>query len=161
MENGVPADFLGKRRPPHHAVSGGGGDAERSHGLKINYSIILNYAAMEHTNCGSSPDGDRERAAVAKLIYAQRTALQLRRSSTSFGGAIVVKLDHQARTRGTSSRAASGPPSTASGRWVLELPFQCQRESGFAALRDILAVDDMGASQLNRTVVGDMHIHRT
>jgi hypothetical protein len=64
---------------------------------------------------------------------------------------------------------------------VLELPFHCQREPGFAALRDILAVDgehptflkkkehalssthqqDMGASQLNRTVVGDMHIHAT
>jgi hypothetical protein len=46
MENGAPANYLANRKAPHPGVSGGGGDGERSHGLKLNYSATLYHAGM-------------------------------------------------------------------------------------------------------------------
>ena len=70
---------------PHHAVSGGRGDGERSHGLKLNYSA-------------------RERAEVANHIYAQRTPLQISHEASSIldfirpaDVLIVVKMDRLGR----------------------------------------------------------------
>jgi hypothetical protein len=104
MEDGAPANYWANRKAPPTVACTGRGDGERSHGLKLNYSAMPYHEGMTAASGRPTREGDPERAAVAKLIYAQRTPLQLRQSSTSFGGAIVVKLDHQARTRGTSSR---------------------------------------------------------
>jgi hypothetical protein len=46
MKNGAPANYWSNRNAPHPGVSGGGGDGERSHGLKLNYITILYDARM-------------------------------------------------------------------------------------------------------------------
>jgi hypothetical protein len=131
MEKGTGKFSRLTATPPPCCVRGRG-DGERSHGLKLNYSAMPYHEGMTAASGRPTREGDPERAAVAKLIYAQRTPLQLRQSSTSFGGAIVVKLDHQARTRGTSSRER--PSKHRLGKVGARATISLLKESGFAAL---------------------------
>jgi hypothetical protein len=46
MENGAPANYLANRNAPTLVCRGAGGDGERSHGLKTNYSMISYHAVV-------------------------------------------------------------------------------------------------------------------
>ena len=67
-----PANFQVSRDPPHHAVSGGGGDGEPSHGRKLKHTSHMLYIAAD--------DGDRSELLTQQNRDCQRT-IQINRNS--------------------------------------------------------------------------------